>query len=85
MRWFLLASTIVSLYVTLESLDTIDYLRKNPNKLSDWLWGSKKNSTLNKLPTAHKTYLENKLTFWAVMLPIFVTLFLAKATYEAFF
>jgi hypothetical protein len=85
MRWFLLLALIVSLYMTLETLGVIDSLKKNPMKLTELIWGNKNNSSINSMPNNLRTTIENKAVIWAVMISVSVTLFLAKATYEAFF
>ena len=85
MRWFLLLALIVSLYMTLETLGVIESLKKNPIKLAKLIWGNKNNSSISSMPNNLRTTIENKVIIWAVMISVSVTLFLAKATYEAFF
>lgn len=80
MKWILLVATVISLYMTLESLGVIDKLKQNPNEFAKWIWG---NSHKN-IPSSLKTSLQSKLEIWAVLIPVTTTIVLAKATYEAF-
>ena len=85
MRWLLLISTCISLYMTLESLGTIEHLKKNRILFKKWIWGNTNAPEFDKPPDSFKIYLETKLSMWAVLIPIFTTIVLARATYSAFF
>lgn len=85
MRWFLLIATLISVYMTLETLGVIERLKENPIKFAELLLGKKNSFPKNYFSNDLRTFLENKTIMWALTLSISVTLFLLKATYEAFF
>jgi hypothetical protein len=81
MKWFLLAATLVSFYVTLQSLGVIEQLKKNPLKFTKWIWGNSDKNT----KSSYKEYLQSQMEMWAVLIPLSLTFVLARATYQAFF
>jgi hypothetical protein len=82
--WLFLLLTLISAYITLETLGVLEHFKKQPKVFFMWIWGERGESVFNQSPDNLKQFVLNQTTVKIAIVCIGVTLFLANATFKAF-
>ena len=82
--WILLLSTLISVYITLETLGVIAHFKQHPKTLFTWIWGERGKTLYDQSPNDLKQYIVDRANLKITTVCVVVTLFLANATFNAF-